>query len=110
MEATMARENGGGRFVAFLLGVAAGAAAAILLSPRSGWEAREYIADRGNEMGETITRRAQDLAADVQRRAGTWLDRGRELFEEEAQRLRGAFAAGRDAMRDEIRRSIPPPA
>lgn len=100
----MASARCGGRFVSFLLGVAAGAGAALLLTPRSGQEARDYIADRGNEVGESMARRAHDLAADVQTRAGTWLDRGRDLLETEARRLRDAFEAGREAMRDEIRR------
>jgi gas vesicle protein len=99
----MARDDGGGRFLVFLLGAAAGAAAAILLTPRSGREAREYIAERGSEVGDTVARHAHDLAEDVQRRTGTWLDRGRELLDAESRRVREAFEAGRDAMRDEIR-------
>jgi gas vesicle protein len=105
----MASERGGGRFLSFLLGAVAGAAAALLLTPRSGHEAREYIAERGNEMGETVARRAHHLAADVQSRAGTWLDRGRDLLEAETRRLRDAFDAGREAVRDEIRRSSETP-
>ena len=50
-------------------------------------------------------RRAQDLANEAQGRAGEWLDKSRELFEEQTQRLMNAFEAGRDAMREEIRRS-----
>jgi gas vesicle protein len=101
----MAKAACGGHVAAFLLGAVAGATAALLLTPRSGREAREYIADRGNEVSESVTRRAHDLAADVQGRAGTWLDRGRDLLETEVRRLRDAFDSGREAMRDEIRRS-----
>ena len=100
----MASAGCGGRLLSFLLGAAAGAAATFLLTPRSGQTTREYIADRGNEVGESMARRAHDLAADVQSRAGTWLDRGRDLLETETRRLRDAFEAGREAMRDEIRR------
>ena len=100
----MAREGCGGRFLSFLLGAVAGAAAAILLTPRSGRETREYIAERGNEVGESVARRAHDLATDVQSRTGTWLDRGRDLLDAETRRLRDAFDAGREAMRDEIQR------
>lgn len=101
----MARESCHGRFLSFVLGAVAGAGAAILLTPRSGREAREYIADRGTEMGQSAARRAHGLAEDVQSHAGTWLDRGRDLIETEGQRLRDAFDAGHEAMRDEIRRS-----
>jgi hypothetical protein len=44
------------------------------------------------------------VANDAQGRAGNWLDKSRELFEEQTQRLMSAFEAGRDAMREEIRR------
>ncbi len=101
----MTRTACGGRFLSFLFGAAAGATAALLLTPRSGRETREYIADRGNEVSEDVARRAQSLAADVQHRAGGWLDRGRDLLEAESRRLRDAFDAGRQAMHDEIRRT-----
>ncbi len=112
----MADQQGSGAFACFLLGAAVGAAAAILLAPRSGRETREFLADQGSEVakqaqkrGGLFAQRAQDLASDVQSRAEGWLDRGRDLVEGESQRLRDAFQAGRDAMRDEIRRSADPP-
>jgi gas vesicle protein len=108
MEVDMASGTCGARFLSFLLGAAAGAAAALLLTPRSGRETRELIADRGNEMGEGVVRKAQDLAADVQSHAATWLDRGRDVLEAETRRLRDAIDAGREAMSDEIRRSTQP--
>ena len=101
----MTRDVHGDRILSFLLGAAAGAAAAILLAPRSGRETREILAERGKEVGETVAGRAHDLAADVQRRTGPWLDRGRDLLDEETRRLREAFDAGREALRDEMRRS-----
>jgi gas vesicle protein len=112
----MADQHGSGAFACFLLGAAVGAAAAILLAPRSGRETREFLADHGTEVakeaqkrGGIFAKRAQDLASDVQNRAEGWLDRGRDLVEGEAQRVRDAFQAGRDAMRDEIRRGTEPP-
>ena len=112
----MNEQHGSGAFACFLLGAAVGAAAAILLAPRSGREIRELLADQGSEVakqaqksGGIFAKRAHDLATDVQSRAEGWLDRGRDLVEGETQRLRDAFQAGRDAMRDEIRRSTEPP-
>ena len=58
------------------------------------------LAERGNE----FARRAQELATGAQGRAGEWMDKSRELFEEQTQRLLTAFEAGRDAMRDEMRK------
>lgn len=109
-------EQGSGAVACFLIGAAVGAVAAILLTPRSGRETREFLADQGSEVarqaqkrGGVFAKRAQDLASEVQNRAEGWLDRGRDLVEGETQRLRDAFQAGRDAMRDEIRRSTEPP-
>jgi gas vesicle protein len=84
----------------FFLGGVVGAAAALLLAPRTGQQTRELLAERGNE----FARRAQELATGAQGRAGEWMDKSRELFEEQTQRLMTAFEAGRDAMRDEMRK------
>ena len=89
----------------FFLGAAVGAAAAVLLTPKTGEQARELLAERGGE----ITKKAQELAAEAQGRAGEWLDKSRELFEEQTQRLMSAFEAGKDAMREEIRKGSAPP-
>jgi gas vesicle protein len=89
----------------FFLGAALGAAAALLLAPRAGRETRELLAERGGDMA----RRAQGLAVEAQGRAGEWLDRSRDLFEEQTQRLLSAFEAGKDAMREEIRKGASPP-
>jgi gas vesicle protein len=89
----------------FFLGGVIGAAAALLLAPKTGRETREIIAERGGE----AARKAQELANEAQGRAGEWLDKSRELFEEQTQRLMGAFEAGKDAMREEIRKGTTPP-
>ncbi|MBI2014743.1 MAG: hypothetical protein HYS77_04275, partial [Candidatus Rokubacteria bacterium] len=65
---------------------------------------RELLAQQGGE----VARRAQELASEAQGRAGDWLDKSRELFEEQTQRLMNAFEAGKDAMREEIRRGSSP--
>ena len=89
----------------FFLGAVAGAAAALLLAPKSGQETRERLAERGGD----VAKKAQELAAEAQGRAGEWIDKSRELFEEQTQRLMSAFEAGKDAMREEIRKGAAPP-
>jgi len=84
----------------FLLGAALGAAAAYLTAPRTGSETRELLVARGGD----VAKRAQGLAGDAQTHAGEWLDKSRELFEEQTQRLVAAFEAGKEAMREEIRK------
>jgi gas vesicle protein len=86
----------------FFLGGIIGAAAALLLTPKTGREARELLGVRGGE----FARKAQEIA---QGRAGEWLDKSRELFEEQTQRLMTAFEAGKDAMREEMRKGPTPP-
>lgn len=84
----------------FFLGAIAGAAAALLIAPKSGRETRELLAERSGD----FFKRAQEAAGDTQSRAGDLFDKGREYFEEQTQRLTSAFEAGRAAMREEINR------
>ena len=99
------RNDAAGYLGWFFLGGLIGAASALLLAPKTGREIRDQLIERGNE----FARRAQAAATDAQGRAGTWLDKSRELFEEQTQRLMTAFEAGKDAMKDEIRKGSPPP-
>lgn len=98
------RSDAAGYLGWFFLGAALGAAAAVLLTPRTGEQTRELLKEHGGE----VARRAQELAAEAQGRAGEWLDKSRELFEEQTQRLMSAFEAGKDAMREEIRKGSAP--
>ena len=94
------RSDSAGYLGWFLFGAVLGAAVAYLTAPRTGFETRELLAARGGD----VAKRAQDLAGGAQTQAGEWLDKSREIFEEQTQRLMSAFEAGRDAMREEIRR------
>jgi len=97
--------DGGAYMGWFFFGAALGAAAALLLAPKTGEETRELLTQRSGE----VAKKAQGLAAEAQGRAGEWLDKSRELFEEQTQRLLNAFEAGKDAMREEIRKGSTPP-
>jgi gas vesicle protein len=99
------RNDAAGYLGWFFLGGVIGAAAALLLTPRTGQQTREYLVEHGGE----FARRAQEVAAEAQGRAGEWLDKSRELFEEQTQRLMTAFEAGKDAMREEMRKGPMPP-
>ena len=82
----------------FFLGAALGAAAALLVAPRTGRETRDLLAAKGDEFAQ----KAQQLATEAQGRAGEWFDKNRELFEEQTQRLMSAFEAGKQAMREDM--------
>ena len=101
----MTRDDGAAGYLGwFLFGAALGAVAAVLAAPRTGRETRDFLAERGTEWA----RRAQELAAEAQSRAGDWIEKGRDRMEEQTQRLAAAFEAGREAMRDEMRRGVEP--
>ena len=97
------RNDAGGYLGWFVLGGLVGAAAALLLAPKTGRETRELLTS-----GD-FARRAQAIATEAQGRAGELLDKSRELFEEQTQRLMGAFEAGKDAMREEMKKGPTPP-
>jgi gas vesicle protein len=97
------RNDAAGYLGWFFFGGMLGAAAALLMAPKTGRETRELLAERGNE----VAKRAQAMATDAQGRAGEWFDKSRDLFEEQTQRLMTAFEAGKDAMREEIRKTPP---
>ncbi len=102
----MADERGGdaaGYLGWFFLGTIAGAAAALLMAPKTGRETRELLAEHGGE----LLKRAQEAAGDTPGRAGELFDKGREYFEEQTQRLASAFEAGKQAMREEMGKGRP---
>jgi gas vesicle protein len=82
----------------FFLGALVGAAAALLLTPKTGEEARQLLREKGGD----LAKRAQEYAKDAQGRAGELFDKGREFLEEQSQRLTTAFEAGKSAMKEEI--------
>jgi gas vesicle protein len=83
----MASDRGGaGAYLGwFLFGATLGGLTALLLTPKTDEENRGLLGDRASEL----------------------LDKGRELFAEQTDRLMGAFEAGRDAMREEMRKTPP---
>jgi gas vesicle protein len=82
----------------FFLGATLGAAAALLLAPKTGRETRDLLAEKSGD----FARKAQELATEAQGRAGEWVDKGREVFEEQTQRLLTALEAGKQAMREDM--------
>ena len=97
----MSDERGGdaaGYLGWFFLGAIAGAAAAMLLTPKTGPETRELLTEHGQEW----LKKAQEAAEEAQDRAGDLLGKGREYLEEQRDRLVNAFEAGRSAMKEEM--------
>ena len=81
----------------FLFGAAIGAAAALLLAPRSGAETRKLIAARARESADVVATRSK-AAADI---ASTYLDMGKETLQQHKEQLVNAFEAGKQAYLEE---------
>jgi len=97
----MVDEHGGdaaGYLGWFFLGAIAGAAAALLLTPKTGSETREILTEQSQE----LLKKAQEKASEAQEMAGDLLGKGRDYSEEQRNRLVGAFEAGRSAMKEEM--------
>jgi len=93
------------------VGALIGAAAALLLAPRTGDETRELLREKGadlarqaRERGAVLAKRAQETVGDAQVRTRAYLGPGREVVEDPHAQLKAAFEAGRGAMREEIAR------
>ena len=93
------------------VGSLVGAAAALLLAPKTGEETRELLREKGTdwarqarERGSELAKRAHETVGDAQVRAQEYLGRGREVVEDTSAQLKAAFEAGRGAMREEIAR------
>jgi gas vesicle protein len=87
----------------FFLGAVAGAAAALLMAPKSGRETRDLLAEHGEE----VLNKARGAAGEAKVKAGDLFEKGRDYFEEQTNRLITAFEAGKSAMREEIRQGRP---
>jgi gas vesicle protein len=108
----MAHDEGGngpsGVILSFLVGALTGAAAAVLLAPRSGRETREILgerwrdaAERGRHLGEQAVQKSREAVDE----ASGYVDRQRGALEKRRDRLAAAVEAGKQAYREEKEKS-----
>ncbi len=108
----MAHDDGGsgpsGVILSFRVGALTGAAAAVLLAPRSGRETREILgekwrdaSDRSRTLGEQATQRGREALDD----ASGYVDRQRGALEKRRDRLAAAVEAGKQAYHKEKEKS-----
>jgi gas vesicle protein len=88
----MADHDGGG-FLWFLAGLAVGALVGVLYAPRSGDEMRDVIRSKAQESSE----KARQSARKAREQAGEWVDRGNDVLNQQKERFRSAYEAGRQA-------------
>ncbi len=79
------------------VGLGIGALVAILCTPKSGEETREYLAQKAEESKEYAQRKAREL----RERAEEVVERGKQAAARQTQSISAAFDAGQEAYRRE---------
>lgn len=83
-----------GSFKTFLTGAILGAFAALLLTPRTGKENRQTLADYGERLKESMPDELREKTEET-------IDRGRVYLDEKKKALNDAIEAGKVAMEEE---------
>ena len=86
-------DRDGNSILWFLAGLGIGALAGVLYAPRSGDETREAIRSKAEEGREYMRSRARD----AKQQADQWVDKGREVLNQQKEQFRSAYEAGRQA-------------
>lgn len=86
-------DRDGNSFLWFLAGLGVGAAVGVLYAPRSGEETREVLRSKAEEGRERVRREARR----AREQAGDWVDRGRDVLNQQKEQFRSAYEAGRQA-------------
>ncbi len=118
MSENYGRGRGGGdsdsgtRIAYFAMGATLGAVVALLFAPKSGRELREDLADatrkgvdRARETGSQLSSKAGEYYGAAATRAGELASSAREAARTRGERFSSAVEAGRQAYRDEKRRT-----
>ncbi len=104
--------DAGARLTYFAIGATVGAVVALLFAPKSGRELREDLADatrkgvdRARETGTQLSARAGEYYESASARAGELAQSAREAVSRRGEVFGSAIEAGRQAYRDEKRRT-----
>ena len=86
-------DRDGNSFLWFLAGLGVGAVVGVLYAPRSGEEMRDVLRSKADEGREYVRNRARQ----ARDQAGDWVDRGRDVINQQKEQFRAAYEAGRQA-------------
>ena len=97
-------DSSGNSFLWFLAGLGVGAVVGVLYAPRAGDETRDVLRSKAQEQAE----RARHHARRAREQANDWLDRGRDVVNQQGDRFRSAYEAGRQAYNETTAPAEPP--
>jgi gas vesicle protein len=80
----------------FLAGLGLGAVVGVLYAPRAGSETREALRARAEEGRDYVRGRARE----AREQASEWVDRGRDVVNQQKDQFRAAYEAGRQAYQE----------
>jgi gas vesicle protein len=92
----MSEDNGSNSFLWFLAGLGVGAAIGVLYAPKSGAETRQDIREKFEEGREFVVTKTGEMREN----AGDWVQRGKEVMDQQKQQIRSAFQAGKQAYQE----------
>jgi gas vesicle protein len=98
-------DRDGNSFLWFLAGLGVGAVVGVLYAPRSGDEMRDVIRSKAQEG----TERARHHARRAREHASEWVDRGNDVLNQQKERFRSAYEAGRQAYTETTAATAEPP-
>jgi gas vesicle protein len=89
-------DRDGNSFVWFLAGLGVGALVGVLYAPRPGNETREAWRSKAEEGRDYVKSRARQ----AREQANDWVDRGRDIVNQQKDQFRAAYEAGRQAYQE----------
>lgn len=89
-------DRDGNTFVWFLAGLGLGAVVGVLYAPRPGSETRDALRARAEEGRDYVRNRAREARG----QASDWVDRGRDVVNQQKDQFRAAYEAGRQAYQE----------
>ena len=97
-------DRDGNSLLWFLAGLGVGAVVGVLYAPRSGNEIRDVIRAKAEEGREFVRGRARE----AREQASEWVDRGKDVLNQQKEQFRAAYDAGRQAYSEATSESSTP--
>jgi gas vesicle protein len=89
-------DRDGSGFVWFLAGLGLGALVGVLYAPKAGSETREELRSRAEQGRDYVRSRARE----AKDQASGWVDKGRDVVNQQKDQFRAAYEAGRQAYQE----------